>query len=623
MNIDDLKQRIKPFMHTYKTYTPKDLVSFSDILKDKQDYSYLSRYIEAEDVLGYCQVHDIDLNIYRYFISVEATEDFFDKASLEWNLILNGYPVDIYSTFTHKIDINHIEERIPTIAIPQNNPKYPLTSSIKWNTANIEAFALGTLPTDINDKEDYEKQRDDIYNILKYTIDKSDNTIPIMVERDEEIYTEQKKYFPMLYTRYFPNVKRYIPVDPNIKEPAIPTEYDDDTTNHMVFKEDRYFSNKYPLKTWDRYKIAIIHGFLYIFYINPGDVPKELFCLEPKFEDSTISFNAKLETDSSILSIPLIIENGVIKTSQSNTDITLKIREQFITLNNSIPSIEDYIFSRINHRLDSVNATDEQREGILSLLSKDNRLTPEFICYFLSEVSLMGTIYLDDTNVDIKELLLWDLSHPRVDKITEKIHIIYRGDFDNTIRNFIEMKIADEEIPETHYRDEIAIFNELTQGRCVNKLVDKFTIDKAISLPEGWDAYNPDRLADYLISHDYDLFISWDKVKGKNNTRLTLADADLIDVTEQDLHHIKFDRMDLATNKFFKLSFPNFKRDNIDLYICNILYTGSKIVEREHHWTYVYIPVTQLYKFLYTHELTDFFFDPDDNEETREVLNYV
>ena len=641
MFIDELRTRIAPFMQKFRLLKPKDLVSFKDILGKESTKTYTTKSIIAEDVLGYCQVHDIDLNIYRYFISFPGSADYFDPMELEWNLILNNNPIDYYDDEKTFVSFKDINNKILNGPSKVNPFKIPNTTKVIKTQNDFINFANSILlnGNENKDKLDYrtstfdlqtmEDARRDMHAIIDYNMEISDNTIPILdVSYDKDMAPERselEKAFIKIYLRHYPNTRTY-----NYEKKVL-KEYDDDETFDNVFKEEEKFIDNHTFDKFKRYRVEMIHGHLYIFFINKEDKPKDLWSVEPTdvFPNMSVTQASASRAGKNITHYPYsVIQNDSgekVLQYGGLSKFGVTIDHPYFMITGDTPNLDTHIRNIIN-KIIKDNKLDENPEAkklMESYIFDDNgELQIQFITKILSDISIAGYVYLsDDINISHDDIVLWDLKSPSFTNV--EIAVYYIGDIRASILDYVAKIAKGIEIPEIHLRDQINIFNKLTNNQLRHKLIEKgFTLNKAITLKEGFESERVEKLAERLMKEDYDLFMCWDKVRHKANLRLDLADAEFTTITRNELKHYNFSDIDEDSQKFIKLAFPNFEDNPFDLYICNLYYDGLKIVEREHHWTYFYIPLLQLYKFLEDHELTNIIFKENTDEDV-EVLDYV
>lgn len=617
MELDDLRIKLMPYNHQYKIYKPEELVTLTDYTNEIininedgfNDRLYRTKEIVAEDVLGYCETHDIDLNIYRYYYTMPVSKNFFDPITLEWNIIVNGHSVDYY--MNDLIKFEKIKSRVPLI---------------EYKILNEDRTTLN------------EEYQDPVK--LKEYLDKllfmHPNKIPL-IHQDDEIAYAMKGSTPTLsylstelFLRFYPNLPRY---GVRYENPNI-DEYDDDITNHKVFHEDKEFLEKQDRLAWPRFRFAIIHDHLYIFAVQSeleeeGEQPSKinsLYVIEPTVENAKVLYEENYINSSEIFNDEYAFFYKINKTNNtysitytpSNiTPTQVRLYHKYIRLTNT--NLEKVITDKVHSMNDRILSYYPDYDDSWVVDNDTDKLKNDFVIFLLSNVHLVGHIYVKTKKQadKLSGIKLWDLSSVVANQ-DEEVLLLYRGDIEQTILDYISLLNDYEEIPEVLYRDEINIFNEITGGQFTDLIP---TINMDFGLKEDWNNQDPTFIANKLMDNDYDLFMAWHKVNNNSTLRLMLNDAVTVKETQQLLEHHKIVGASHKSSRFVKFAFPNYNRKEFDLYIGNILYTGTKIVEREHHWTYVYISIPKLYKFLLENKLLQCFID--DKYIMKEVAENV
>lgn len=575
----DFINKLRPFHNSYKEMKVNDLIVYTDLTKELRESIQLSKHIESDDVIGYCEVHDIDLNIYSYYYTIPITDNFYDKYTNKLNLVLNGRNVEYYNDWSKNDNV---------IMYANLQDKYGRLRIYNKETEQDE---------DLPDHNIESRKADIIYE--------SDRLIPLL-EPDNKLWkntelTKGEKAFIKQYLQIYPNTIRY-----NSRNHNTTDEYDDDVTDINQFKEDYKFKHKTRDDMWLRIRFCVIHNQLYLFTVNPErpeDLIKTFYMVEPIMPEAYIDYrqnDVKFSTDlnGTELVIPYRIKDRrIIYTNDVRTDIVLRMPYKYIRLTNkdnqrSLEQIIKYkLKQRYNPELDNID------NKII------NSLYDNFVLHFYAEINFVYMIFIDKPYAH--KLNLWKLDQPLVNKLDGDILIAYKGPMlDELIDNYamqiktaknIYEKMEMQKIPEYHYGRDYLIFNALTNNQFMDLVP---SIENAINLPDNYTAKTEEELAEYLANTDYDLFMTYMKTIHPKNFRFNLNDAILVKTTTDELTHTDVQYIMLDEDKmFFQFTIPNYHKLPFDIYICNLLYTGPHFVEREHHYDLIYIPVLSLYKF--------------------------
>lgn len=543
MDTEIFKRKISPFQEKYNKIYVMDLIYTRDILEEMKFNRYLTKEILTDDIKGYMEAHDIDPNIYRYVYTIEATPDMVRQGELQ--ILLNGAHIMSY------LDKNNDENMVTFDGIRNKVQEY--------------------------DKEKRLYLGDSLYPILK------EDPYPY------ETLVGRSKQWASDYIEHHPNVKRY-------KEEDIDTTDDDDHSDMKIHHEDDKYKKWNKEMKWLKIRVEIIHHHLYLFSVNPFifnsmhviSVDTDLAELVWDLRNEDLDNNLILGYYGGKNRISFINHIQNLGTDLGNSNFFLKIKYNYFKIdsqNNIQTMIKEYVEENFP-------------ENYSYCFDANDVLKPEFVMYFLSKVSFRDLIILvkQDKEIDYR---LWELT-PDAEPIG-RVFTIYRGNFHQTIIDWFSVaEVFDPE--DIYYGYDIIRFNRLTNNNCKHLLPNT---QNAIDLPDNYDTMKDKKLAEYIRDTDYDLFITYHKISHEINKRWYLDEMEIVDVTEDGLEHKELEGIHEYSNKFFKFTVPNYRRNPFDLYLCERLYTGKMIVEREYHHTHIYIPIVQLWKFIVENDMVD------------------
>lgn len=650
-----LKEAIAPYMSSLKRYSVNDLVNVQDRTKDvKAAPVILTKNIKTDDILGYCDVHDIDLNIYSYCISIPATEDMFDTTTLEWNLLFNGQTIDYWNDDRVKLDFTQLKDRVAKSLVineitnrsQQVQPGsklliHPPYGELLDPTGQVLFNDVVDIPGDA-DEEMLEQLKKDHISVDKYFY-YYDHTrkIPLIQygNKDKEDFdkgesplsAEQLEIIQKWVQRY-PNTVRYG------YNPDDIGEYDDDTSDAMAeYQEDEKFIRKNDRRRYLPWRFAIIGSYLYIFSANPftpeRDI-KSLLVLKPALPNMDLSsFDQVRDLGASIIGYeghPLVLpyiqvtdeniaefnivglkENDIIFTSNTTSArIYLTLGKRWFRISKDKKghnNLLDIVKLKVNKLWGELDTLDPNNKDHIRRIYKIKKLKRHFLLddelntqAIISLLRHMKVEALITTNRDVSvldDVVIDCFNLDRIKLRDDTFYVIYSG---KTIEEWLEYALdwyaLNDEDEFTHNAESYMIFSKLTKGKLNHKLPD---LESAIDIPEDYNFRTGVENAQYLLNKDLDLFMTYMQLEKPINFRFTMKSAKIdnkVDTYDEPLpvQHLFFN----ADNSYFKFNVKNPNRNPFDLYICGLLYDGHMIVERHYLYDTINIPVTTLHRWI-------------------------
>lgn len=114
-------------------------------------------------------------------------------------------------------------------------------------------------------------------------------------------------------------------------------------------------------------------------------------------------------------------------------------------------------------------------------------------------------------------------------------------------------------------------------------------------LDKNMDTMTNGEVIENLINYNYDLFMTVYRRKHTVNNIFFYKDVSIVDSTKT--RKILPSKIKQSTDHFLKITFPNFRHLNFELYMFGRLYTNKYIEERNHEYTVVYIHLSNLFHY--------------------------